>query len=736
MSSRICAEGARLLLAVGAVCLFLGTSTAPGQSPSADWESLTEGVEAIGQAGIPGPLLVFGEKAFPVIAAPTRAGGAEALAAAARFEKGRVVAFGHGGYLNPKVKGMKGFLPQILGWLAPRGQGEAPPRVAVRRLRQLADRVAALGYSVEALRLDSASRPDVVIVDGGALRDAKEVETLLRWVKDGTGLLTAGLGWGWLQLHRGRDLRVDFLGNRLLYPMGIVWADGTLKAGRSKAFTVTRPSRLVHAARAWEALTGKETLSKFDRIQAGLVLLSAARSLPPNDRTLLPAMHEMADGSVIVPTATPPLRPKRALERVLLAIQLDRIAEDVRKGRVVHAHPAAKDFPGLPEEGAPRVRVSRPIDLGVEGWHSTGLYAAPGDVITVRIPKDAVALGLRLRIGAHKDLIWHKKTWKRAPAITAVRSLDRGESRVASPFGGLVYLVVPRGLAARSVSVDIEGAVEAPLFVLGKTSLDGWRSRIRKNPAPWGEVASDRMIVTVPSESLRELDRPDLLMETWNRVVELDEELCGRSAARKRPMRMVCDRQISAGYMHAGYPIMTWMDQKTNLVDRANLLSGNWGFFHEIGHNHQSRDWTFGGTGEVTCNLFSLYVFEKLCGIGLKDPRSRMSPEKRQKITRDWDFDHPDFGRWKSKPFLALVFYAEIAETFGWQPYQSAFRAYLELSKADRPKTDREKRDLFLIMMSRAVKRNLVPQFGRWGIPVSEDAKDKVKAWPPWAYGL
>ncbi|HGY89572.1 MAG TPA: hypothetical protein ENK43_00220, partial [Planctomycetes bacterium] len=391
--------------------------------------------------------------------------------------------------------------------------------------------------------------------------------------------------------------------------------------------------------------------------------------------------------------------------------------------------------PGVPKDGAERVRAERSIELGVEGWHSTGLYAAPGEAITVRIPKDAATLGLRLRIGSHKDLLWHKKTWKRVPSITAVRPLDRAEVRVTTPFGGLLYVVVPRGLSPHPLSVAFEGAVEAPLFVLGKTSLDAWRSRIRSAPAPWGEVASDRMIVTVPSESLRQLDRPDLLMETWNRVLELDAELCGRSAASRRPMRMVCDRQISAGYMHAGYPIMTWMDQKKNLVDRENLLSGNWGFFHEIGHNHQSRDWTFGGTGEVTCNLFSLYVFEKLCGIDLKDPRSRMSPERRKEITRDWDFEHPDFGRWKSKPFLALVFYVEIAETFGWKPFKSAFRAYLELPKDEKPKNDREIRDLFLVMMSRAVKRNLAPEFDRWGIPVSDAAREKVEAWAPWAYG-
>ncbi|HGY90818.1 MAG TPA: hypothetical protein ENK43_06580, partial [Planctomycetes bacterium] len=420
VSSRIFAEGTMSLLALGTVCLWLATAAAHGQAPPVDWEALTKGVEAVGQAGVPGPLVVFGKDAFPVVAAPVKAGGAQTLVAAARYGKGRVVAFGHGGYLNPQVKGMKVFLPRILAWLAPRARGEAPCRVAVKRLRKLRDRMGALGFFVETLRLDGASRPDIVIVDGGALRDAKEVATLTRWVEEGTGLLTAGLGWGWLQLHRGKDLRVDFLGNRLLYPMGIVFADGTLKAGRSHVFSVERPSPLVHAARAWEALTGLGDLSQSDRMQAGLVALSAARSLPPADRSLLPAMHSRAEEAVIIPTAKRPLGPKRALDRVLLAIQLDRLAQNLRRGRDVEAHPAARDFPGVPKDGTERVRAERSIELGVEGWHSTGLYAAPGEAITVRIPKDAVTLGLRLRVGCHKDLLWHKKTWKRVPSITAV----------------------------------------------------------------------------------------------------------------------------------------------------------------------------------------------------------------------------------------------------------------------------------------------------------------------------
>lgn len=58
--------------------------------------------------------------------------------------------------------------------------------------------------------------------------------------------------------------------------------------------------------------------------------------------------------------------------------------------------------------------------------------------------------------------------------------------------------------------------------------------------------------------------------------------------------------------MHSGYPIMTHLDAAPRMVNLAALRSvGEWGLFHELGHNHQADAWTFDGTVEVTCNLFS-----------------------------------------------------------------------------------------------------------------------------------
>lgn len=104
-------------------------------------------------------------------------------------------------------------------------------------------------------------------------------------------------------------------------------------------------------------------------------------------------------------------------------------------------------------------------------------------------------------------------------------------------------------------------------------------------------------------------------MRHRQRVMDAAADLATIPRARRRPERIVTDRQISAGYMHSGYPIMTHLDAAAFMTDLADLGDHGWGPYHEIGHNHQSGDWTFDGTVEVTVNLFTLYILETVCGV-------------------------------------------------------------------------------------------------------------------------
>ncbi len=521
-----------------------------------------------------------------------------------------------------------------------------------------------------------------------------------------------------------------------------------LAAGRAGAVTKdvevllvgVAPPLLVQARRALDALEshagGKKPLSDSDAAQAAAVVMRAVRSLPASDKLLLPRLRrlEKTHQADTVPTAKRPLTSKNPLGRLLLTLQVQETKRAAPEK--VRAHPAAVEFPGAVPADAKRVTRTLQIDTRVSDWHSTGLYAAPGKVITVTVPKTAAGKKLAVRIGAHKDRLWRHDRWRRAPEICRQFPIDGPTTRAANAFGGLVYVVVPRECDLGTIKVTIRGAVEAPYYVHGVTDLKQWREAIRSRPAPWAELVTKKIVLTLPSKVVRGLDDPKDVMDFWDRVMDACAELAARPLDRPRPERYVPDVQISAGYMHAGYPIMTLLDMPPVMVDKARMTAnkhgGVWGLFHETGHNHQSRDWTFGGTGEVTVNLFTMYVFETVCGMEPTKAHGSISDKARARKMKTY-FAAPDFEKkWKRDPFLGLIMYIQLKESFGWDAFKKVFAEYRNLPRNERPRSDDEKRDQWMVRLSRTVGRNLGPFFQAWRVPTSEKARASIANLPTW----
>ncbi len=710
-----------------------------------DAATLLAGVREIAAPGVPGPLCVFGKRAFPLVLGRSGKNVFEPVAAAAEFGQGRVVAFGHTGYVAPEALEQADcarLLQNAIVWTARRDKQRqaTAPRVGVYRVRGLVEYLRRLDVPAQPLRgggwLTRLQECDVLICGVQSLRD-EDIASVQAFVRNGGGLVTSGLGWGWLQLNRGQTLD-QHPGNRLLAPAGIVWADGTLKRTGQTGFVVKVP--VSPACQASQALALLESVARHEKIkrdkkqiaQAVWTATRAYRTLPPDDKLLRPRfrkLHTQARGRII-PTHDKPVRLDRPLDRLLLTMDIEQaMAAAPTK---VKAHPAARFFPGEVPPGAKKVTRTIHVDTTIPGWHSTGLYARPGDVIVATVPKTALRSELRLRIGAHRDKLWHKDVWRRCPEIARTFPITRTATRAANAFGGLIYIEVPSKCPPAVFKVQIRNAVEAPYFVLGRTDPDQWRQTIRRRPAPWAELASDKIILTVPSERVRQLDDPTPLMKVWDRVADAEAELAGRPKQRRRPERFVADEQISAGYMHAGYPIMTHLDAAAWMVDADHILhKGAWGLFHELGHNHQSPDWTFAGTGEVTVNLFTLYVFETVCG-KYETSRPALFGAKREQTIRKYLADGAKFSEWKRKPFLALLMYMQLKEGFGWEAYRKVFAEYRDLPQSARPKSDAEKRDQWMVRFSRTVGRNLGPLFEAWGVPTSAKARASIADLPPW----
>jgi hypothetical protein len=389
----------------------------------------------------------------------------------------------------------------------------------------------------------------------------------------------------------------------------------------------------------------------------------------------------------------------------------------------------------VPEEAA---RVEKTVVLTQDrwGWHSTGLYVLPGEEVAVESPQGIEQYKLKLRIGCHKDKL-RKEPFKRPQQITVSAPLTSGTSIHKNQYGGPVYIEVPKGIDAPALSFKISGAVEAPHYIHGKTTSSEWNT-IRSHPAPWAELESDRVVLSVPSEHIRALDNPSALMDFWNEVLDAQAELAAIPKERSRPERIVPDVQITAGFMHSGYPVMIHLPQAKRLVQldelRSNKGGKNWGYFHEFGHNHQSRQWTYQGTGEVTCNLFSLYTIEKACSGS--NPHRAMDPKKRKARLEQYLANGADFEVWKKDPFLALTMYVQLQEAFGWQPFMELFADYrkdpIPNEKGKRRPSDGQVRDEWMVRYSNHVGRNLGPFFEHWGVPVSGTARESVAHLPRW----
>jgi hypothetical protein len=705
------------------------------QAAAGDVTRLLDGVARINAPGLPGPVAPFGPKAFAV--AVGGIGKAKLpLVAATRFGKGRAMAFGKGEFFIPSALDQfdnARFIANCIGWVS----SKEKPQVGVLECKGFADALRAKGISAKDIGIGDIDSVDVIITKTTRM-PLDQTAPIRQAVADGKGLLVGCLGWGWLQLNPGKSLAEDHPGNQLLAPMGIVWLDGMLKhtTADGKAYdttadlpTFTNASQALDAALARQ--TGERQLTKDDLPQVSALLSSTAQALPSADPILLPRIRALLKDTAIdvVPTAEQPLREGDLLPRLVLTMQMRELEK--LPPEEVTAHPAAATFPGAVPAAAPRLSGAATVNPTVPGWASTGMYAAPGELITLTFPDGKANAGYKVRIGSTTCRLWNKPSWNRAPDVTREFKVNAPEVKVADPFGGLLYVVVPKEAKGETFSVGIANAVPAPYFVAGTTDPADWRARVRNLPAPRAELACEKAILTVPSEFVRNLDDPTELMQTWSRIVDLAGELAAwEPGTRTSPQRYTADCQLCLGYMHSGNPIMVPISTADELTDNELLLTkGDWGFFHEIGHNHQSRDWTFGGTGEVTVNLFTMYIMEKLSGI--PPEKGRMGGPVRRSVHAYFAAER-DFSRWKSDPFLALYMYYQMEQEFGWDAFKKVFAEYRALSEGERPKTDAEKRDQWLVRFSRTVGRDLGPFFDLWGVPVSKEAKQSITDLPKW----
>ncbi|MDP1662008.1 MAG: M60 family peptidase N-terminal accessory domain-containing protein, partial [Phycisphaerales bacterium] len=506
--------------------------SALAQAPVAD---LLKDVKTVAAPGSPGVVLSLKETISPVVLGGLDKGTFGPVIVAGTWGKGRIVAFGHSGYIdkdNLKAGDTALLMERLARWAAG-GEGQSKPLPAGVVDGDMTEWLTAKAWN--ASKLDGGKLTEQglngyrLLVLGG--RDVTEAQSdaLSAWIRGGGGLLVAQTGWGWQQIKGGPDMRTNAL-NRLLLDAGIAWTDEIIDKtakgdGFDAATSAAGPLTLDAALGVLLASDGekpsKDKATEAARLarlnQASAIVSRGVRILPETDQTTRPRLAALlaAHEKDLVPTEKSPLDGKRPLLRTLMALQMDAI--NALPPEKVTAHPSAAAFPGAVAADAPRVERTVSIDTRTPRWHSLGLYAPAGGLIKVTVPPGVK--GLSARIGSHTDRLWHLPAWKRVPQIAIDRPLKPGDNTLASAFGGIFYIEVDKTTDAEPVSVSVAGCVEAPLFVLGKTSVVDWQKTIRNAPGPWAELAMPSVIITIPSSAIRDLDDPTEVCTAWQSVL-------------------------------------------------------------------------------------------------------------------------------------------------------------------------------------------------------------------------
>ncbi len=694
-----------------------------------DRKTILEGVSAIDSTGLPGFIICTEPAAFPLVLGEIK-GSHQAVAAATRFGKGKVIAASHPSFFSKESMDKfdtRRFARNALNWL---GAG----KVGVYAYEAGEDGLCSLeGMDVTILKdLDQledyaviATYPDAVPED--------QFPRLRQFVENGGGILATGIGWGWQQLSPTKTLRDDNGFNKLLGPMGL-FVDNNISNRTGDGYvTSLEPSPLVNAT---AAIAFAKELEKSLR-QANTTLFAAKSILPLEGNALNDELDAFLKRymNAGAPTVQNPWRAADLGKRLAAASFI--AAWQNAPLETYKAHPGAKNYPGMPAEGSPRVASKTlSIDLAIPRWHSTGLFAVAGEPVTVTIPQDMK--GLRLRIGTTTCNITPHDSWARMPQVDLEIPLEQATTTVTHPFGGLIYIVVPSDqpwgqdpdpTLSGTIEVTVQNACAAAWFKIDRDSDDDWQAMLKDCPAPQVELQGNKVILTVPRNEAMSVKKPAELMAFWDHVADLCAILTDRRVDRRSCERYCSDDQICAGWLHSGYPIMIPTVTVKDLLDIDKLVkNGEWGFYHEIGHNHQNPDWTFDGTGEVTVNFFTLYVMEKFNGIKPRDGRINekdMAPE-----VAAWVKNGKSFQQWKSSPFLALEMFVRLQVAYGWDAFEKLFHIYRTLPQDQRPKDDDEKRDQWVTRLSELTGENIATVFDAWNVPISQKAREACAKYP------
>ncbi len=398
-------------------------------------------------------------------------------------------------------------------------------------------------------------------------------------------------------------------------------------------------------------------------------------------------------------------------------------------------------------------------------YRPTGFYAPAGELVTVTVDPALVDSGLYIRVGAHKENHILLSQTGRFPLISKDYRIESTSFQVINPFGGSIQVLVPEGTDLGWVDIRFDGAVREPYYSARagrETTLAEWDT-IRQYPGLFANLESDKYVITVRASALRNFDQPDILMQKWDQIMDIEQVIHGRPLERSRAEGFLADISTAVvGSAPGGYPVTPGLfaEGPTDITDGyyspfavldVNRLTVRNDFnvmLHEMSHYHLGRYIEVGGQ-ESFVNLPMAAVLNIMYGFSFDDA---LKYSLKQHLTRtdaaiDWmlsyNFRHGNpIGR-DPTSFLETAYqarghakYVDLADIGGgWEAVGDVYKVFYDEDKASGiPATYTHQigvsHDEILLKGSQGLGYNLASLFHFWGIHPSEAVAAQLAAYP------
>ncbi|MDA9101698.1 thrombospondin type 3 repeat-containing protein, partial [bacterium] len=484
-----------------------------------------------------------------------------------------------------------------------------------------------------------------------------------------------------------------------------------------------------------------------------------------------------------------PVDPNTFSEETTIQVELQNslhnnyfIKENINKDSFVNfKYDDADVWPGPVSASATRLKPTITIDATyntdpgyfINGqdhvYRMTGYYAAPGELISLNVDSSVINSNLIIEIGTSTFPLG-SGTRNRFQNVFKSFRITSQEFKIASPFGGPIYIKVPDNTNLGDIDITLDNVVKMPFFSIktgSETSLSEYKEELAKGHVKWVDWESDNFLttITLPMANLieKEVGDPTSLMSKWSDTFQVFQDVSGRPSKRIRAEYIRFDRMNPVGGTWAGasYPMYLYENDPTDPDDASknthvinvgfqasNIYAGgdkgydgeHFIILHEMGHVHNMP--TLPDEVESNVNFPAVAVYNLVFNetIDKSFAYSLQQRYNREEAMMDWfispnfrigngmhyedrsfDLGAPDFrGNEMMYQSRGHGKYVELGALFGWESVGKINKYYhdlgLDTSTFQEVKTHDPSRDEFIINASKTLEINLTPLFDIWGM--------------------